>query len=110
MTDGYKCDACGADVPPGGWPFCKGGHGVPTLVVVAHGEIYSKHLGGKRPRRFGSMREHDRYCDQRGIVPLRDTPVTEGERNALERAKERSARYREGRPDKIESLPQSEAL
>jgi hypothetical protein len=25
----YVCDKCGATVPPGGYPFCKGGHGVP---------------------------------------------------------------------------------
>ena len=56
------------------------------------------------------QREHDRYIQSRNLVPLRDTPVTEGERNALERAKERSARYKEKRPDKINPVPQSEAL
>jgi hypothetical protein len=109
-VNGYRCEKCGADVPPGGWPFCKGGHGKPTLVIVACGEFDSKHLGGMRPKHFTSRREHDRYIRDKGIVPLADTPVTEGERNALERAKERTARYREGRPDKIEPLPQSEAL
>ena len=102
------CEKCGEIVHVGQWPHCP--HGEPTLVVVAHGEILSKHLGGRRPRRFGSMREHDRYCRDKGIVPLRDCPVTEGERNALERAKERGARIAEGRPDKIAPIPASERL
>lgn len=107
-SDGERCESCGAALEVGEWPWCP--HGEPTLVVVAHGEILSKHLGGRRPRRFGSMREHDRYCRDKGIVPLRDTPVTEGERNALERARERGARIAEGRPDKITPIPASERL
>lgn len=108
MSDPFVCDDCGKRLEVGEWGWCP--HGEPTLVVVAHGEINSKHLGGRRPKRFGSMREHDRYCRDKGIVPLADCPVTEGERNALERAKERGARIAEGRPDKINPVPQSEAL
>lgn len=110
MDEKTRCSKCGVEYGVGDYPFCRGGHGRPTLVMVAHGEILSKHLGDRRPRRFGSMREHDRYCRDKGIVPLRDTPVTEGERNALERAKERGARIAEGRPDKITPIPASERL
>ena len=108
--NGYRCESCGAEVPPGGWPFCKGGHGIPSMVVIAHGEILRKHLGSSRggPMRFGSVREEERYLRDNNIVRLADVPVTEGERNAMERAKERKARELEGRPDKINDVHPSE--
>ena len=106
--DENSCDSCGERYEVGDWPFCP--HGKPTMVVIAHGEIVSKHLGGMKPMRFGSRREEERYMASRNIVRLDDCPVTEGERNALERAKERAAREAEGRPDKINPLHESERV
>lgn len=102
------CEKCGEIVHVGDWGWCP--HGRPTLVVVAHGEIYRKHLGSsvKGPRRFGSIREEERYLRDNNLVRLADVPVTEGERNAFERGRERTARMAEGRPDKITPLSESE--
>ena len=107
--DPDACERCGAILRLGLWPWCP--HGEPTLVMIAHGEVLRKHLGSsvKGPMRFGSIREEERYLSANNLVRLADVPETEGERNAFERAKERAAREREGRPDKIQPVPQSEA-
>ena len=103
-----QCEKCGSKYQIGQNPFCKGGHGWGATPIQASGEVISKHLGGKTPMRFGSRREEDKYLASKNYVRIADTPITEGERNAFERARERDARHKEGRPDKINPLHESE--
>lgn len=77
-----KCEKCGAEIPPGGWPFCsvgKGGHGVVARgrgadVTWPGGKTFENL--GHEPQTFYSPAELTRYCKSHGIEPcVRHVPV-----------------------------------
>lgn len=94
--EGYTCEECGAYVPPGGWPFCKGGHSRPGGYVSKFEARWFKHLAPK-PVWVDSMHSLDREMKARGLAHLSDFPVTEDERKYIDRAREERARRREQR-------------
>lgn len=94
--EGYTCEECGVFVPPGGWPFCKGGHGNGRdFYASKFEEFVSKHMDTK-PVRITSWRQFDREMKKRGLAHLSDFAPTDAERKHVEWAREERARRRSG--------------
>ena len=93
--EGYTCDLCGAFVPSGGWPFCKGGHGQGTAHLSTLDYI-DKHIDLK-PTHITSWRQRDEIMKRRGLAPLADFAPTEDERKYKDWAQETRAKRREKR-------------
>lgn len=96
MMPEETCDKCGGIVVVGAWPFCNPGGGPhATSGITYYADKFepfvSKHLD-QRPIPVTSRRHHEALMRERGFAPLADFPVSESERQHVERAREERGR------------------